>query len=112
MVLEQVDLLEEAGSDIIILLDHAQDWTTDPLAAEELRGIDVIVQAGGTGFMAGEQDGVFNMIREGDMPSQEHSYPVTQTDSEGNQVLIVNTEQLWKYIGHLMVEFDDEGMLL
>ena len=46
MVLEQVDLLEEAGSDIIILLDHAQDWTTDPLAAEELRGIDVIVQAG------------------------------------------------------------------
>ena len=47
MVLEQVDLLEEAGSDIIILLDHAQDWTTDPLAAEELRGIDVIVQAGG-----------------------------------------------------------------
>ena len=71
MVLEQVDLLEEAGCDIIILLDHAQDWTTDPLAAESLRGVDVIVQAGGTGFMAGNQDGVFNMLREGDTPNQE-----------------------------------------
>lgn len=110
MVLEQVDLLEAAGCDVVILLDHAQDWTFDPFSIETLRGIDVIVQAGGTGFMAGEEDGVFNKMRDGDVPSRE--YPISQTDMEGNTVLIVDSPQLWTYIGHLIIEFDDDGHII
>lgn len=51
-VLEQVAALEAQGIKRIVLLDHAQDFTADPLSATELRGIDIIVAAGSTGFMA------------------------------------------------------------
>lgn len=44
MILEQVDLLTEAGCAVIILLDGGDDWSIDPASTEVLRGIDVIVQ--------------------------------------------------------------------
>lgn len=43
MVLEQVDLLIEAGCDAIVLLDGDSDWSSDPTSTEALRGIDVII---------------------------------------------------------------------
>ncbi|ACI64263.1 predicted protein, partial [Thalassiosira pseudonana CCMP1335] len=110
MVLEQVDALTAAGCDVIVLLDHAQDWTTDAFTPDTLSGIDVIVQAGGTEFMVGTEDMMFNMLREGD--SSNNVYPVSSTDMDGNTVLIIDTAQLWTYIGHLMVEFDDEGHIV
>jgi 2',3'-cyclic-nucleotide 2'-phosphodiesterase (5'-nucleotidase family)/uncharacterized surface protein with fasciclin (FAS1) repeats len=108
MVLEQVDLLTAQGASVIILLDHAQDFTGDPLSTELLRGIDVIITAGSTGFMAAsEPNGPFNFLRDGDMG--ENDYPTVRQDSEGKTVLIVNTDQLYAYIGQLIVEFDDAG---
>lgn len=110
-VLEQVDLLEEKGVKRIILIDHAQDFTGDPLSASALRGIDVIVAAGSTGFMAKpEANGPFNLLREGDVP--EADYPTVRTDSEGNQVLVVNSDQQYRYIGNLIVEFDGQGHIV
>jgi len=111
MVLEQVDLLEAQGINIIILLDHAQDFTGDPLSANLLRGIDVIVAAGSTGFMAGSTpQGPFNYLREGAMGNAD--YPTIREDMEGNEVLVVNSDQLYAYIGHLIVEFSPEGTVL
>ena len=107
-VLEQVELLEARGVKRIILLDHAQDFTADPLSASALRGIDIIVAAGSTGFMgAPTADGPFNFLRDGDVPSAD--YPTVRTDSEGNTVLVVNSDQLFAYIGHLIVSFDEDG---
>ena len=31
------------------------------------------------------------------------------SDSAGKTVLITNTEQIWRYVGHLLVNFDDNG---
>lgn len=110
-VLEQVDLLESQDIDKIILLDHAQDFTGDPLAANLLRGIDVIVAAGTTGFMARQAaDGPFNLLRDGDTPGAE--YPTIRRDMEGNPVLVVNSDQLYSYVGNLMVTFDDAGRVM
>lgn len=107
-VLEQVALLEEQGINKIILLDHAQDFTADPLSAESLSGIDVIVAAGSTGFMAApEADGPFNLLREGDESGAE--YPTVREDADGNTVLVVNSDQLYTYVGHLIVDFDADG---
>ncbi len=107
-VLEQVEILEAQGIDKIILLDHAQDFTGDPLAAEFLKGIDIIVSAGSTGFMAGDRvEGPFNLLRPGDRGNA--SYPTMQGDADGHPVLIVNSEQLYRYVGHLIVGFDAEG---
>jgi 2',3'-cyclic-nucleotide 2'-phosphodiesterase (5'-nucleotidase family) len=110
-VLEQVRLLEEKGINKIILLDHAQDYTADPLAASELHGIDILVTAGSTGFMARPQaDGPFNMLRPED--SSGVDYPTILRDSEGNFVVNVNSDQQYRYVGNLMVTFDEGGHII
>jgi len=109
-VLEQVEALERRGVRRIVLLDHAQDFTADPLSASSLRGVDIIVAAGSTGFMASpEPNGPFNLLREGDVP--EADYPTVREDMEGNTVLVVNVEQLYRYVGNLVVEFDHRGRI-
>ena len=107
-VLEQVDLLESKGINRIILLDHAQDFTGDPLSAQSLRGIDVIVAAGSTGFMAKETaTGPFNLLRPEDEPQAD--YPTWRSDSEGQTVLVINSDQQYRYVGNLILTFDDAG---
>ncbi|MEM6280982.1 MAG: bifunctional metallophosphatase/5'-nucleotidase [Chloroflexota bacterium] len=109
-VAEQVALLEAQGLNKIVLLDHAQDFTGDPLTPESLSGIDVIVSAGSTGFFAGtEANGPFNLLREGESATAD--YPIVQEDADGNTVLVVNTEQLYRYVGHLLVTFDGDGVI-
>jgi 2',3'-cyclic-nucleotide 2'-phosphodiesterase (5'-nucleotidase family) len=111
-VLEEVDFLERRGKiNKIILIDHAQDFTGDPLSASELRGIDIIIAAGSTGFMAKpEADGPFNLLRPGDSPGAD--YPTVREDSEGENVLVVNSDQLYRYVGNLMVAFDEDGRII
>jgi 2',3'-cyclic-nucleotide 2'-phosphodiesterase (5'-nucleotidase family) len=110
-VLEQVRLLESKGINKIVLLDHAQDYTADPLAASKLHGIDILVTAGATGFMARPQaNGPFNLLREGDTSGVD--YPTILRDSEGNFVVNVNSGQLYRYVGNLMVTFDGNGHII
>jgi 2',3'-cyclic-nucleotide 2'-phosphodiesterase (5'-nucleotidase family) len=107
-VLEEVDALEAQGIDKIFLLDHAQDFTADPLSAQSLRGIDVIIAAGSTGFMAKPQaDGPFNLLRPGD--TAEADYPTVRADAEQNDVLVINSDQQYRYVGNLIVSFDENG---
>ncbi len=109
-VLEQVALLEAKGINKIILLDHAQDFTSDPLDPALLRGIDIIVTAGSTGFFAnGTPIGPHNLLRPGDAPTR--AYPQVQADAAGNQVLIVNSDHLYRYVGNLIVSFNQAGRI-
>ncbi len=90
-VLEQVDALERRGVHRILLVDHAQDFA-----------------AGSTGFMAQSvAEGPFNLLRPGD--SAEADYPTRRVDSEGQTVLVVNSDQLYRYVGNLIVRFDRDG---
>ncbi|ODB89880.1 hypothetical protein A3194_12210 [Candidatus Thiodiazotropha endoloripes] len=107
-VLEQVELLESKGINRIILLDHAQDFTADPLSASALRGIDIIVAAGSTGFMARPvADGPYNLLRPED--TAEADYPTWRVDSEGETVLVINSDQQYRYLGNLIVTFNKSG---
>lgn len=111
MVLEQVDLLESAGIDIIVLLDHAQDFTGDPLSANLLRGVDIIVAAGSSGFVAQSAAfGPYNVLRDGDTSGA--NYPLVRTDSNGDTVLVVNSDQLYTYVGNLIAVFNDAGKII
>ncbi len=110
-VLEQIELLEDQGINKIILLDHAQDFTADPLSAQTLADIDVIVTAGSTGFMArADAQGPFNNLRERD--EAQTFYPTLRLDSEGHLVLVINSDQLYKYVGRLVVDFNSEGHII
>ncbi len=107
-VLEQVALLEAQGVNKILLVDHAQDFTADPLSTKDMHGIDVIITAGSTGFIArAEATGPFNRLRAGDKASGE--YPVRRADRDGHPILVVNSDQLYRYIGNLIVGFDAAG---
>jgi 2',3'-cyclic-nucleotide 2'-phosphodiesterase (5'-nucleotidase family) len=109
-VLEQVDKLEKGGIRRIVLLDHAQDFTADPLSTSLLRGIDIIVAAGSTGFMAQPvANGPFNLLRPEDNP--EADYPTERVDSEGNRVVVINSDQQYRYVGNLIVTFDKQGII-
>ncbi len=109
-VREQVKLLEMQGINKIILLDHSQDYTEDPLYSRSLKGIDIVIMAGATGFMArSAPSGPFNLLRKGDRP--EGNYPDIREDSEGKPVMIVNTDQQYRYAGNLMLTFDREGFI-
>ena len=108
MILEQVRLLESQGINKIILLDHAQDFASDPNATENLRGIDIIVNAAASGFLARpEANGPFNLLRPGDKPSAD--YPIMRRDGEGNSVVVVNSGPNYRYVGNLIVRFDAAG---
>lgn len=107
-VMEQVRLLEADGIDKIVLVDHAQDYTSDPLSARRLRGVDVVITAGSTGFLAKQPaDGPFNLLRPGRAPTG--PYPLTLSDAEGWPILVVNTDQNYTAVGHLIVRFDEAG---
>jgi len=109
-VLEQVDILKAQGINKIILMDHAQDFTGDPLSAQDLRDIDVIVSAGSTGFLAQESPiGPFNLLRDGDESSA--GYPTLLTDMDRNPVIVVNSEQQYRSLGNLIIGFDTAGLL-
>jgi 2',3'-cyclic-nucleotide 2'-phosphodiesterase (5'-nucleotidase family) len=110
-VLEQVALLEAQGVNKILLVDHAQDFTGDSLSTRDLHGVDVIITAGSTGFTArAEANGPFSKLRPGDRALGE--YPVRRTDRDGHPVLVVNSDQLYRYIGHLIVGFDAAGRVV
>lgn len=108
MVLAQVDLLESQGINKIILLDHAQDFVSDTNATKNLRGIDIIVNAAASGFLARSQaNGPFNLLRPGDAASAD--YPAMRTDGEGSPVVVVNSGPNYRYVGNLIVRFDAAG---
>jgi 2',3'-cyclic-nucleotide 2'-phosphodiesterase (5'-nucleotidase family) len=107
-VLEQVTVLQSRGINKILLVDHAQDFTADPLSTKDMHGIDVIITAGSTGFIARpEANGPFNRLRPGDKALGE--YPVRRVDRDGHPVLVLNSDQLYRYIGNLIVGFDAAG---
>lgn len=109
-ILEQVDLLKARGVNKIILLDHPLNFSGDPVPASELRDVDIIVFAGNTDFMAkAKPEGPFNLLRPDDKPAVD--YPVLRADAEGNPVCVVNSGQNYRYVGHLIVTFDDQGLI-
>lgn len=112
-VLEQVTLLEGLGIDKIILLNHAQSFDSDAIGLADLRGVDIIVEAGATGFQSQpEADGPFNFLRPEDRDSAgEVPYPLFLEDSEGSTVLTINSEQLYRYVGQLIITWDAEGKI-
>lgn len=94
--------LKKEGVDILIALGHA-GFATDKKVAEEIDELDVIVGGHTNTFL-------YN----GPAPSVETvegAYPVVKSHKDGTKALVVQDFTYGKYMGHLKVIFDDNGVV-
>ncbi|EDX86403.1 5'-nucleotidase, C-terminal domain protein [Synechococcus sp. PCC 7335] len=103
-----VDELLAANPDInkVVLLSHMQQISIERELATRLQNVDIIVAGGSNTRLVDEND----ILRPGD--TDQGPYPIFETDAEGNPVAVVNTDGNYRYIGRLVLDFNEEGVLL
>lgn len=106
----QAALLADRGVDKVIVVSHLQDIDNEIALVAQLEGVDVVVGAGGGEVMADAD----HALIPGDMVSVDAAgapleYPTVRTAADGAQVPIVTTSGLYRYVGKLVVQFDDDG---
>jgi 2',3'-cyclic-nucleotide 2'-phosphodiesterase (5'-nucleotidase family) len=103
-----VDALLAANPDInkVILLAHMQQIAIEQQLAELLTNVDIVIAGGSNTLLADETD----RLRAGD--EVEGPYPILKTAADGNPVAVVNTDGNYKYVGRLVVDFDDSGVII
>lgn len=102
----EIDALVDDGMNKIILLSHMQVLDVERGLARLLDGVDIIVGGGSNSLLADGDD----FIREGD--TVDGDYPEILESVSGEPVLLVNTEADYKYLGRLVVDFDNQGRVI
>ena len=100
----EVDELEAAGVNNIILISHLQDVDAEIALVEQIDGVDVVVAGGGDELLANE--GALLVPGEGEPFGP---YPLIATDRDGTEVPVVTTSGQYGYLGKLVVLFDGDG---
>ncbi len=100
-----IDLLENQGINKIILVSHLQQVALEKELIGLLSGVDVVIAGGSDVLFANPGD-----VAPGD--TTEEPYPLVTKDSDGNNALIVGTPGEYSYLGKLVVDFDDNGMVV
>ncbi|MDW8177974.1 MAG: 5'-nucleotidase C-terminal domain-containing protein [Gloeomargarita sp. SKYBB_i_bin120] len=90
----------------IILVTHLQQFQVDLALAPLLRGVDIIM-AGGSGTILTDANDV---LRPGDV--SQGPYPTFVNGADGNPIALVNTDGLYEYVGRLVIQFDDRGVII
>ncbi|MCV6584236.1 MAG: choice-of-anchor I family protein [Marinibacterium sp.] len=102
----QIDALIGDGVNKIIVTSHLQQIELEKELAGLLTGVDVILAGGSNTLQADDND----RLRDGD--SADETYPFLTTNADGEPVAIVSTDGEYSYVGRLVVEFDDNGVLI
>ena len=106
IVQNAVDELVAKGLNKVILLAHLQQIALEMELATKLTDVDIIVAGGSNTILADAID----RTRPGDKAA--HTYPIQLRSADGSPVLLVNTDGDYRYLGRLVVDFDDDGLLL
>ena len=103
-----VDALLAANPDIdkVIVLSHMQQIAIEQALAERLTDVDIIMAGGSNTRLLDEND----RPRAGDTAQGE--YPTFVTGADGNPVAVVNTDGNYRYVGRLVVDFDENGVII
>ena len=103
----EVDALTATGINKVILLAHMQNIKFEKQLAGLLNDVDIIVAGGSNTLLADENDRLW------DGDSAADTYPLMYKSADGNNdVAIVNVDGDYKYLGRLVVGFNEEGDLL
>ncbi len=100
-----VDALTAQGINVIILTSHMQQL---PIEADQIaplvKDVDIIIGGGSNTVLLDANDRV-NSI--GGTPSTQYTYPIERKDANNEDVLIVNTDGNYNYLGRLVINFSD-----
>lgn len=102
----KVDELTANGINKVILLAHMQTISIEKQLAALLTDVDIIVAGGSNTLLADTTDRLWP----GDSAADD--YPLIITDAGGKKVAVVNVDGDYKYLGRLVVGFDENGYLL
>ncbi|MCV3272127.1 ExeM/NucH family extracellular endonuclease [Roseobacter sinensis] len=104
----EVDALLAADPSMnkIILLSHMQRLSIEQELAARLEHVDVIVAGGSNTRLFDETD----RPRDGD--SVQGEYPIFIENASGTQTAVVNTDGSYKYVGRLVIDFDEDGNII
>ena len=105
IIQETVDELTATGINKVILLTHMQQISIEEELAEILTDVDVIMAGGSNTLLATEDD----ILRDGD--TRDASYPLEFTSPNNEPVLVINTDGNYKYVGRLIADFDENGII-
>ncbi|MFP4009411.1 MAG: hypothetical protein ACLFV6_15630, partial [Spirulinaceae cyanobacterium] len=102
----EVDILTAQGIDKVVLLAHMQQISIEEQLASQLSGVDIIMAGGSNTILADATD----RLRPGD--TAQGVYPILKTSATGEPIAVVNTDGNYKYVGRLVVEFDENGVII
>ena len=100
------DLLAASDLNKVVLLAHMQDIAIEEQLSTLLTDIDIIVAGGSNNLLADDTD----RLRTGD--EADGVYPIVNTAADGNPIAIVNTDGSYNYVGRLVVDFDENGIIV
>lgn len=104
----EVDALLAANPTLnkVVLLAHMQQLSIEQALAPRLHGVDIIMAGGSNTRLA---DGTDRLI-DGDVA--QGPYPIFTEDADGHTTVIVNTDGNYKYVGRLVIDFDEDGHVI
>jgi 2',3'-cyclic-nucleotide 2'-phosphodiesterase (5'-nucleotidase family) len=103
---KSVDALKASGINKIVLLAHMQQIAIEQQLAGLLKDVDIIMAGGSNTRLTDSTD----RLRAGD--TKQGDYPILAKSASGEDVVIVNTDGNYKYVGRLVVEFDAAGKII
>ena len=106
IIQESVDELRLTGVKVIILTGHLQRFSIDEALAAQLDGVDIIISGGSNTLLADNTD----RLRNGD--TADGNYPILATSAADEPVAIVSTDGNYRYVGRLVLDFDESGVLI
>ena len=107
VVQREIDALQAAGVNKIIVVSHLQGVAGDLALAAALRGVDVMIAGGGDELLANTG----NLLLPGDGEEIFGPYPLLALDADGRNVPVVVAPGRYTYVGRLIVEFDASGVV-
>ena len=107
VVQREIDALQAAGVNKIIVVSHLQGVAGDLALAAALRGVDVLIAGGGDELLANAG----NLLLPGDGDEIFGPYPLLVPDADGRIVPVGVAPGRYTYVGRLIVEFDASGVV-
>ncbi|MEL6273959.1 MAG: choice-of-anchor I family protein, partial [Bacteroidota bacterium] len=104
---QEIDMLVAEGINKIILISHLQGIDEELDLIGELTDVDVVIAGGGDELLTNDPG-----LNELGGLTASGAYPLEEVDANGDTVYVVTTPGEYRYLGNLIVEFDEDGEVI